>query len=526
MQIDIFATSITLLFTAYHIIARRKNASSRGIKNKTSRAKISAAAILLFFGLLLHIALRWGIARYPLSEPYTVIFTLAMPLQGTDTDTLASFAKGVLLPLALFGSVCVFCLMKNPSYPCRLMCYAVFIFAIGEIFVLLPINGYITAAEDMKRPSINSAFYEKYYVPPEKVDIKFPPQKPNLIFIIGESLESSFADKTSGGLFSENHISELTKLAKANITFSHTAYNIGGGMDLFGTHWTIAAMIAKTCAVPFNLPIKGSTKFITNFLPGAVGLTDILSDQGYKQIFLCGSDKAFGSRGNFLKTHGNVEVHDLLYYKEKKKIPEDYYVFWGFEDAKLFTFAKEELDTLAAQEKPFMFCLLTADTHFPDGYTCNLCDTNHDGTQTGKTLSVFRCAAKQISDFINHIQEQQWYKDTVVVVAGDHLFMNKRVFPHDAMPADRRWLNIFINSRETPKAALNRKFSSFDMFPTILAAMGVKIEGNALGLGRSLFSSRPTIIEEIGDIDWINNELMQKSVQYDEFVYGKAGIMK
>ena len=32
------------------------------------------------------------------------------------------------------------------------------------------------------------------------------------------------------------------------------------------------------------------------------------------------------------------------------------------------------------------------------------------------------------------------------------------------------------------------KFSQFDMFPTTLAALGVKIEGNKLGLGVNLFS--------------------------------------
>ena len=36
------------------------------------------------------------------------------------------------------------------------------------------------------------------------------------------------------------------------------------------------------------------------------------------------------------------------------------------------------------------------------------------------------------------------------------------------------------------------------MFPTILASMGVEIEGDRLGLGTNLFSGKPTLIERDG----------------------------
>lgn len=37
-----------------------------------------------------------------------------------------------------------------------------------------------------------------------------------------------------------------------------------------------------------------------------------------------------------------------------------------------------------------------------------------------------------------------------------------------------------------------------DMFPTALAAMGVKIEGDRLGLGTNLFSREETLAEKYG----------------------------
>lgn len=37
-----------------------------------------------------------------------------------------------------------------------------------------------------------------------------------------------------------------------------------------------------------------------------------------------------------------------------------------------------------------------------------------------------------------------------------------------------------------------------DLFPTMLASLGVQIEGNRLGLGTNLFSDKKTLMKELG----------------------------
>ena len=60
-----------------------------------------------------------------------------------------------------------------------------------------------------------------------------------------------------------------------------------------------------------------------------------------------------------------------------------------------------------------------------------------------------------------------------------------------------------------------------DMFPTTLAALGCEIEGERLGIGTNLFSSQPTLLEEVG-YDRMNEELEYGSKYYDErFMYGE-----
>ena len=78
--------------------------------------------------------------------------------------------------------------------------------------------------------------------------------------------------------------------------------------------------------------------------------------------------------------------------------------------------------------------------------------------------------------------------------------------------------NCIINPAPgvTP-ARTEREFGTFDMFPTTLAAMGVKIQGNRLGVGTNLFANVDTLTEIYG-YDGLEAELSKHSDFYmDKF---------
>lgn len=342
----------------------------------------------------------------------------------------------------------------------------------------------------------------------------------NVIIILMESIESSFADTANGGCFEKNLIPNLTNLAKEHINFSHTD-KVGGGTDLAGSGWTVAAMLAKFGGLPFNL-IGGGNMNRTVFLPQAITVNDIFAYNGYRQLFLFGSDKRFAGRDALLETHGGVEVHDITWYKDNDLLPKNYGVFWGFEDEKLYAFAKTELEQLGNEKnRPFMLGLLTVDTHMPEGYQCNLCPSSEDMP----LKNAIRCADTQVSDFIAWCKLQPWFSNTIIVIMGDHRFMDTNettpfknmAISDTANKVTRRWLDIFINAQLSDESknyiAKNRAFSSFDMFPTILAAMGCTIKDKRLGFGVNLFSDEKTLCERYSE-EYINRELMQKTVQY------------
>ena len=100
-----------------------------------------------------------------------------------------------------------------------------------------------------------------------------------------------------------------------------------------------------------------------------------------------GSEKNFEYRDILLESHG-YEIHDIFWYKKNGFLDENYKIFWGFEDLKLFEFAKKELDTLSLGEQPFVYSLITVDTHFPSGFVCENCKNDF----SSQMQNVIRCS--------------------------------------------------------------------------------------------------------------------------------------
>ena len=89
--------------------------------------------------------------------------------------------------------------------------------------------------------------------------------------------------------------------------------------------------------VPFN---SKSYNDKSNFFSGVYTLGEILEQHGYINEVMMGSDSNFGCTSNFYKQHGNYYISDYNTAVEEGRIAKDYFVFWGYEDKKLFEFAK------------------------------------------------------------------------------------------------------------------------------------------------------------------------------------------
>jgi phosphoglycerol transferase len=311
----------------------------------------------------------------------------------------------------------------------------------------------------------------------------------------------------------------MTQIAKDNISFSQS--DLLEGASVAPTcGWTIAGLVAQTSGLPLKLfsrakNISNSMNQYEYFLPGATSLGDILEENGYRNYFLAGSNFTFGGRRNYFTQHGNYSIWDYLTAKEEGKIPEDYKVWWGFEDQKLYSYAKEQLLEIAADDQPFNYTMLTVDTHHQNGYLCQICPDYFDD----QYANVWACASLQVNDFVEWIKQQDFYENTTIIITGDHCSMDSDFYgeyTYEKYNGEtvRKVYNAIINSPVTPVQEKNRSFVTLDFFPTALASLGVEIPGNRLGLGTNLFSDQQTLAEEYG-YDYFFEELNKKSNFYN-----------
>ena len=147
--------------------------------------------------------------------------------------------------------------------------------------------------------------------------------------------------------------------------------------------------------------------------------------------------------------------------------------------------------------------ILTADTHAEDGYFCQQCSSRYDN----QYANVIACSSRQVSKFVKWIQQEPFYKNTTIVLAGDHLTMDSDFCLNIDKEYSRKTFVSYINScNQVEDVKKARIYSEIDLFPTTIASLGFKIEGNRLGLGTNLFSKEETLLEKYG-YDYLNKEL-------------------
>lgn len=279
--------------------------------------------------------------------------------------------------------------------------------------VLLLCSGLGTTALTVQLPQYlvirgrGGSIYREEFADPREQNITFPQGKRNLIHIVMESMETTCSDPDHGGQWQTSLIPNLTALAEDNISFSTM-------VNLSGADFTSGALAAQTAGIILQH---------YTYLPRAWSLGDILAEEGYRQVFMCGSDGEFGMRKPYFEQH-QTAVWDLFTARELEPNPDYAENNWGIPDHVLYKHAKDVLTDLSEGGAPFNLTLLTVDTHFFDGLPCQYCESLYP-TQYE---NVIHCADNLVYQFIQWIQAQDFYENTTIIITGDHLCMDNGFF--------------------------------------------------------------------------------------------------
>ena len=221
--------------------------------------------------------------------------------------------------------------------------------------------------------------------------------KPNVILILWESLSA----KVVGSLGGEPNVTpNLNSLSKEGVLFTNFYAN-GDRTDK-----GIPAILSGYYPLPFKRIMRMPNK--TRSLPM---LPKKMIDLGYKTSFYYGGDLNFGNMNTYIRNAGITDIIDGSEFDKK-----DWNSKWGaYDDVFMKRFAK---DLSTKQSEPFFKIALTLTSHEP--YEIKGEYVFGNDTEDNKFRSAHHYTDQVIGDFIAFAKQQDWYKNTLIVIMADH----------------------------------------------------------------------------------------------------------
>jgi phosphoglycerol transferase len=399
-------------------------------------------------------------------------------LEGLSAETFTAIVAGVMILIATWALGSLWRLGARP-----------FLALAAGLLALNP--GVQFLAGSLLRPAVASDLATRLAVPVITADAP----RPDILIIYLEGLDRRFADRDT---FADAY-DPILELETQAIRFD----NVG---QIVGTAWSLAGMVASQCGIPVlpkGLLFKNNFETVERFLPGATCLGDLLVPQGYRAEYVVGGDLQFGGIDNFYRTHA---ITGQTGFDEQRALyPTDTFeaanIDWILDDQMTFDTAEMKLDSLLPGTEPFLMVVETIGPHGAVGYLARRCSEDGRGKKTRNALAVVHCTASLARDFVQlaqarHAAARPEAPPLHVVVVSDHLSHNAEA-PAGAPHLAGRNTALFLRAGQVA-TVVDRPASMIDILPSLLDWAGLSAAPVAAGLGRSMLSPAPTLVEEYG----------------------------
>ena len=354
----------------------------------------------------------------------------------------------------------------------------------------------------------DGAWLDRQYVEPMILDAREDP--PNLLLLYLESVERTYADRERFG----DAYADLDAIGENGLVYE-------GVYQIDNTGWTMAGMIASQCGAPLmpaGLLHDRQFSPLETVVPGVDCLGDLLSEQGYRLTYMGGASTAFAGKGLFYKDHGFDTVLGREDLQPRLDDP-DYLNNWGLYDDSLYDFTMEEVRRLNEEDGPWGLVNLSLNAHAPSGYPARRCLDRQGDFDGEDILYSVECIAWLARDLLERLESEALLENTLVVLVSDHLTM--RVSAWEQLIQSERDNTFMLLGPDIPIGRQTREASMVDVFPTLLEAMGFTIDWHRAGLGVSLLSDEPTLIEEHG-MEFVNARMREENALQQRLWEGLA----
>ena len=157
-----------------------------------------------------------------------------------------------------------------------------------------------------------------------------------------------------------------------------------------------------------------------------------------------------------------------------------------------------------------------------------------DARKFNDLRDAIRLSSKMTLEFIDWAKRQSWYKDTVILIAGDHPWQDAPTSPFTKLAksgSTREIYNVFLNSPYLPAGKVLQPaggYTPMDVAPTILASLGIAftstmpdgtVSHSRIGLGTNLLSGEPTLFSTVGIKPYEEELLNKRSKLYEELFW-------
>lgn len=275
--------------------------------------------------------------------------------------------------------------------------------------------------------------------------------KKNVVVIIWESLGSEYIGEYNLGREKDNFTPFIDSLLQHSLFFTKS---VASGKK------SIDAMASVFASVPSLLRPFILTPYSHN---NVTSLPKILSDEGYQTSFFHGAPN--GSMG-MLAYSKKLEIADYYgktEYDEWREGNNDFDGMWGIWDNKFMEFYSQKINEM---KEPFFTSIFTLSSHhpfkvpkefegkFPSG-----------GLDIHPVIGYTDYAMRQ---FFARAKEQDWYKNTIFVITGDHT--NQSKYPEYHAIAKQHAVPIIIfDPSNDMKDRRESVAGQIDIFPTVLS---------------------------------------------------------
>lgn len=284
---------------------------------------------------------------------------------------------------------------------------------------------------------------------------KHSKEKPNIIFIVVESLSGRFTGMDNN---KESLTPYLDELARKNFYFNKV-------------YATGTRTVRGLEAVALNLPpTPGQSIVRRENCNNMYNVGTALRAHGYKTEFIYGGYGYFDNMNAFFEGNGFGVL-------DRNSIPKEEIIHetvWGVADEILFEQCIKQMDKHYELKEPALQIVLTTTNHrpftFPEGRI---------NAPQGKRPSVVKYTDWAIDNFLKKAKTKAWFENTVFVILADH----------NALAAGR--VELPISNYRIPCIVYGPKFiqqghndrlmSQIDVMPTVLGMLGMSYVSKNLG---------------------------------------------